>query len=105
LERIPTEIFVIPDDAFILCEQLLTAAPGSAAHPAISAVAMLLQGLAKVRVLPCVKGGFYDAMQSKLEQLETHASNELTRFDPNATIAALQSAGQSPQVASEDDPF
>jgi hypothetical protein len=79
LERIPTELFVIPEDAFALCQALLANREAQAPAPASEAVRILLNGLKQVRATPCVKGRFFDAMQAKLNQVVR--SNELVRVD------------------------
>jgi hypothetical protein len=89
LETAPVELFVIPSDSLALCQQLLAQVvlPDVAAAKPLG---KLLAGLSSARVLPCVKGPFFLAMELKLNAL-AHASrgNELVRVDFNRVIQSV----------------
>ena len=59
-------------------------------------LATMLGELRSVRVVPCVKGRFYDAMADKLRQLAGVNSNEVRPFDLEATCSAI--AEYSPRI-------
>jgi hypothetical protein len=81
LENVVTELFVIPPAALDVCSRLLRHPETTAAEPALEAVRRLLNGLRRVRALPCEKGRFFDSMESKLDQLERGRTNELVPMD------------------------
>ena len=88
LENLRTELFISAKDSFSLAEGLVTQAP-TELSPASRALQTLLSGVKQVRVLPCVKGRFFDAMEAKLCQLSSRRSNELVPIAFGAIVNAL----------------
>ena len=91
LDRVRTDLFIIPPASLELTRRLLVA-DQPASKPAHEAVRRLMRQLAKLTVHPCVKGPFHDAMQTKLEQLTHTGSNEVTSLDFHRIATCLLAA-------------
>ncbi len=81
LERMPTELFVIPAASLDLSGRLLDPETIEPADPFRIALRKLLQGIPRLALQPCAKGRFFDNMQRKMEQLTRTDSNEVTNLD------------------------
>lgn len=81
LEQVRAEVFVIPPESLALSQRLLDRAAPEAAEPVTASLTRLVRGASHISFQPCVKGRFFDAMQSKLEQLDRSRSNEVTAVD------------------------
>ena len=89
--QVTTQLFVIPPPVLDLCQRVLE--PPAPAVPLHQALGKLLQGVRGLTVHPCVKGGFFDAMTRKLEQLRRGSSNEVTTVDFAQITARLLGDG------------
>ena len=87
LDQILTGLFITSLLTLELCRRLLeTEEP---ADPLPSALRRLLTGIARLALNPCEKGRFFDAMNSKLDQLSRGRSNEITTVDFAQIAASL----------------
>jgi hypothetical protein len=96
LERVRTELFVIPPRSLELTRRLLAAGP----PPAVllhTALQRLLGELATVSASPCVKGFFHDEMRNKLHALARRPTNEVVRLDFERVARSVLEAGGSTQ--------
>jgi hypothetical protein len=106
LENVPTELFVSPPDALLRCQTALGMRTGPADPSSIEPLSVLLRGLKKVSVLPCVKGRFYDAMEAKLDQLARRHVNELVPVTFDLIINNILSRdSRELRVTSSEEPF
>jgi hypothetical protein len=92
LESVTVELFVIPHDSLSVCQQILAVPAVLRASDATKALEILLRGLASVRVVPCVKGFFFNAMNRKLEQMARGRTNELVLVDFKHIVSVINSA-------------
>ena len=81
LEKVRTEVFVIPAESLELSRRLLDSEAGETTESLVGSLNRLLQAVSCLTLHPCVKGRFFDSMQRKLEQLDRTGSNEVTRVD------------------------
>jgi hypothetical protein len=88
LDQVRTELFVIPPAGLDVCRRLLES-PEPTAPPLHEALRKLLHGIGRLRVQPCVKGRFFDAMARKLDQLRRWSSNEVATIDFGQITARL----------------
>ena len=98
LERVRTELFVIPPRSLELTRRLLAPGPPPEA-PLHAALQRLLGDLAAVSVSPCVKGFFHDGMTSKLDALARGRTNEVVRLDFGRVARSVLEASGSAQPA------
>ncbi len=94
LEDIPIEIFVVPQDSLDLCRALLETDEVPSGDPIAVAARQLLGGIKSVRVQPCGKGFFYEAMERRLGALTHKSTNEVVVVD-FATISQKLTKGRS----------
>lgn len=78
LEQVHTEMFIIPPESLELSRRLLDDEAEETTEPLTSTLNRLLHALSRPTLHPCVKGRFFDRMQSKLDQLVRTGSNEVT---------------------------
>ena len=81
LEKVRTEVFVIPPESLELSHRLLESEAGETTGSLARGLNRLLNAVVCLTLHPCVKGRFFDSMQRKLEQLDRTGSNEVTRVD------------------------
>ena len=81
LEKKKIEIYVIPPDSLALGAQVLFGSGDASLEPPLNALRTLLKGLESVRLFPCAKGPFHDAMGQKLKRLSQIRANELVPVD------------------------
>lgn len=94
IHHVAIDLFVIPDECVQLARQMLERRTEYDC-PVHEAARLLLDGLAKVSIHPCVKGRFYDAMQSKLRNLSQTRSNEITSYDCRNVAKQIVDGGHS----------
>jgi hypothetical protein len=81
LEKVRTEVFVLPPESLELSHRLLESEAGETTGALARGLNRLLEAVACLTLHPCVKGRFFDSMQRKLDQLDRTGSNEITRVD------------------------
>jgi hypothetical protein len=80
LESVRHEFFIIPHAAYDLARKLAES-PLASPSPLHDTLHQLLQAIPHQQLSPCVKGRFYEQMQSKLDQLATSVTNEIVAVD------------------------
>jgi hypothetical protein len=80
LASVPHAFFLMPQAAYDLARTLTEPLPASPA-PLHRSLHHLLQAIPHRQLSPCVKGRFYEQMQSKLAQLATSVTNEMVAVD------------------------
>ena len=80
LDQFRTDLFIIPPVTLELTRRLLEGDQPdcTSVH---EATRHLVRQLPKLTLHPCLKGPFYDAMQTKLQQLARTRTNEVTSLD------------------------
>jgi hypothetical protein len=96
LEQVRCEMFVIPPESLALSRHLLESPEPDVSDPLIDSLMRLLRTASCLTVHPCVKGRYFDSMQSKLEQLDRSGSNEVTAVDFANLSDKLRSVDFSP---------
>lgn len=91
LDGVRCEIFIMDSDSLALSRQLVTSRDVRAVPERVLAV--MLREVSKLRLSPCTKGRFHDAMQNKFQQLISSRSNEIRVVDMEAICSAVLSAG------------
>ena len=81
LEKVRTEVFVIPAESLELSRRLLDSEAGETTESLARSLNRLLQAVSCLTLHPCAKGHFFDRMRRKLDQLDRTGSNEVTRVD------------------------
>jgi hypothetical protein len=106
LECHPITLYHLDRAALTRCSTLL-AEPDTVVAAVEQAAARLLGAMSSVRLMPCVKGRFFDCANKKLAELARFQSNELVSADFRAMAAALiGSKDKEPdptQVLEDDD--
>jgi len=89
LEQRPLTLFLCDSDVAETCAALI--AGRNTGRTSVERMAVRLLATAKQpQAQACVKGGFFDRMQAKLDQLTAHDSNELVAIDLQAMADALE---------------
>ena len=81
LEKKKIEIYVMPPDSLALGTEVISGRDDLSLEPPLGALRLLLTGLESVRLFPCAKGPFHDAMAQKLKRLAQTQANELVPVD------------------------
>ena len=89
LENVPTQLFIIPPESLALAEALKATANPGTGDATSECLRILMGGLKSVSLLPCVKGRFFEAMESKLQQLTRIQSNEIVPVDFPRIVQSL----------------
>lgn len=85
LSQAPVTLFITSPQALELCQQLKTSTTDRN-DPMEQGVKLLLRYLAKVELMPCAKGFFFERIQNKLYQIRHGKTNELVIFNFQATL-------------------
>jgi len=81
LEDICVSMCLLPSDSLALSSLMLSRPDTCPESVLLRSLHRLLHGFVRLSLHPCTKGVFFDAMMSKLNQLSSGSTNEVTVFD------------------------
>lgn len=80
LSHIPATLYITSPQVLEMCQNLKTTAIVTD-DPVEQGVKLMLLSLTRVELMPCVKGHFFDRIQTKLNQMKYGKTNELVTLD------------------------